>query len=156
MIQKNKLRIDEIEKKISDILDAISLVEENLPDNAEEFIALGLVKDGLYKKAEFAIESVLDICNILNSDLRLGVPDTEDDLLNNLETKKIFPKKIVQIIREMKRFRNVLVHKYGNIHDLTAYKDVHEGLKDFEPVIAQIEQFLEKHKKQERKEKKNY
>lgn len=153
MIQKNNLRTNEIEKKISDILDALGVIQEHLPDSLEAFLALGLVKDGLYKKVEFAIESVLDICSILNADLRLGVPDTEDDLLDNLETKKIFPKQIMQTIRNMKRFRNVLVHKYGDIQDSQAYTDIHEGLHDFEPVIEEIEKLLEDHKKLADKEK---
>ncbi|MEK6846567.1 MAG: HepT-like ribonuclease domain-containing protein, partial [Nanoarchaeota archaeon] len=99
MIQKNKIRTEEIEKKISDILDTVEIIRDNLPDTYEEFLALGLVKDGLYKKAEYALESVIDICNILNSDMRLGVPDTEDSLLDNLEKNKVFNKNIIELIR---------------------------------------------------------
>jgi len=45
----------------------------------------------------------------------------------------------------MKKFRNVLVHKYGDIDDKKAYEDIKEGLKDFEHIINEIEKFLKKY-----------
>ena len=96
-----------IEDKLSLITDSINEVSDNLPSDFKEFAKLGLIKDGIYKKIEFAIENIIDICNIINSDLRLGVPEVEDDIFNNLETKKIFDKKIIDIIKEMKSFRKL-------------------------------------------------
>lgn len=145
MIQKNKVRKDEIEKHISDIIDAIEIVEDNFPENFKDFSVLGLKKDGIYKKVEFAIENVIDICNIINSDLRLGIPDIEEGIFLNLENKKIFDKKIINIIRNMKRFRNVLVHRYGNIDDKLAYEEIKKGFEDFEIVINEFEMFLKKY-----------
>tara|TARA_Y100000034_G_C6790973_1_gene354142 strand:+ start:48 stop:485 length:438 start_codon:yes stop_codon:yes gene_type:complete len=143
MIRK-KLRIKEIEDKLSSISDSISLVEDNFPDNFDSFSNLGLVKDGIYKKVEFAIESIIDICNIINSDLRLGSPETEDSILSHLESKKILDKKVIDLIREMKGFRNILVHKYGDIDEKVSYDSIKTGLKDFEVILKEIEGFLEK------------
>jgi uncharacterized protein YutE (UPF0331/DUF86 family) len=147
MIKRNKIRIDEIEKKLSDVIDNLSVIEENLPEKFNDFLSMGLAKDGLYKKLEYTLESVIDICNIINSDSRFGVPDDEENLLNNLEENKVFDKKTVSMIREMKRFRNVLVHKYGDIDDKLAFEDIKEGLPDFEKVIKEIEKFLKKERK---------
>jgi len=44
----------------------------------------------------------------------------------------------------MKGFRNILIHKYGEIDDEKAYENIKEGLKDFEKIIKEIEGFLEK------------
>ena len=60
-----------------------------LPENADEFYRLGLVKDGIYKRIEFAIENVFDICAILNADLALGVPGEDEDILLHLVDKGI-------------------------------------------------------------------
>lgn len=154
MIEKNKLRIGDIEKKLSDVLDAVEIIRDNLPDSAGELVRMGLAKDGLYKKVEFAIESLIDVCNIINSDLRLGVPENEDDLLNRLESNKIFDKNTLQLIRYMKRFRNVLVHKYGDIDDNKAYRDISKGLDDFEAIIKEVEIFLDKHRNKSNKQAK--
>ncbi len=145
MIKKLDLREKEIESKLTEIVDSISKVEDNLPGKYEDFAGLGLVKEGIYKKIEFAIESIIDICNIINSDLRLGSPETEDSILDNLETNNIFDKKIIDLIREMKGFRNILVHKYGKVDERKAFVNIHDGLKDFELIIKEIESFLKKY-----------
>ena len=147
MIKMKELRIKEIEKKLDDIMESISVVEENLSDNVEDFFGLGLVREGIYKKIEFAIESIIDICNIINSDLRLGVPEIEEDIIDNIEKRNVFGKKAIELIKEMKKFRNILVHKYGKIDDKIAFMNIRDGLKDFELIIKEIEGFLEKHKK---------
>lgn len=115
-----------------------------MPADLEGFLKLGLVKDGIYKKIEFAIENIIDICSIINSDLRLGSPETEDSIFDNLEKNKILNKKALDLIREMKGFRNILVHKYGDIDDERAFETIKEGLKDFEVIIKEIETFLRK------------
>ncbi len=46
------LRIDIIKTKVKIIEENIELVKENLPESLKEFNALGLVKDGIYKKIE--------------------------------------------------------------------------------------------------------
>src|SRR3989344_7812134 len=104
MIRRKEIRISEIEDNLAKIIDAVEIVENNLSSDFDSFSGSGLLKEGIYKKIEFAIENIIDICNIINSDLRLGVPEVEDDIFNNLETKKIFDKKIIDIIKEMKSF----------------------------------------------------
>ncbi len=86
----------------------------------EEFIALGLVKDGIYKRIEFAIQNVLDICAIINTDLELGIPTSEDDIIENLVKNKILSPDMGKTIREIKGFRNFLVHTYGRVDDTIA------------------------------------
>ena len=59
MSRKRNLRTELIRSKLVDIEDSVSLVEENLPSSYEEFSELGLVKDGIYKRMEFAIENII-------------------------------------------------------------------------------------------------
>jgi uncharacterized protein YutE (UPF0331/DUF86 family) len=61
MMPRNKnLRIELIRSKLSDIEESVSLVEANLPQSFEEFAGLGLIKDGIYKRMEFAVENIID------------------------------------------------------------------------------------------------
>ena len=46
----------------------------------------------------------------------------------------------------MKRFRNILVHKYGKINDSIAFETISDGLKDFEMIINEIEKVIKKYK----------
>jgi len=144
MIKRRELRKEEIKNKITVTADSIEIVKENFPDSFKNFSDSGLIKDGIYKKIEFAIESIIDIFNIINSDLRLGVPEVEEDVLNNLRKNKIFNSNILGLVEEMKGFRNILVHRYGEINDKQAFETIKAGLKDFELIIEEIEDFLKK------------
>ena len=64
------------------------MVSEHIPENFEDFSKLGLVKDGIYKRTEFAIENVFDICAIISSDLMMEMPENEEDIIENLADKK--------------------------------------------------------------------
>jgi|SRR3989344_4694410 len=149
------IRRELIEHKLSEISDNVNIVSENMPSKFEDFADMGLSKHGLYKMIEFAIQDVIDICSILNSDLSLGMPENEDILLEHIENKNIFTKNVMSKIKEMKGFRNILVHKYGDIDDRKAFEDVGEGLKDFESFIKEIENFLEKYSEKENKKGNN-
>jgi len=136
------LRKKEIEAKLNEITDSVDLVSENLPDEFSVFEDLGLVKDGVYKRVEFAIENVIDVLNIINSDLRFGTPKDEEGIIDNIEKERIFDKKFIDLVRRIRGFRNILVHKYGQVSDKIAYESIKSGLDDFEFIIGEIEKFI--------------
>ena len=143
MAKKRSLRTELIKSKLLDIETGVSLVEENIPGSFEEFSQLGLVKDGIYKRMEFAIENIIDILSIINSDLRLSLPESEEDFIENLGSNEILTQSMAKKIRRMKGFRNIIVHRYGRIDDLLAYQILTENMDDFSEFIQSIEQFLE-------------
>lgn len=138
------LRSELIRSKLADIKDSVSLVETNLPQDFEDFSKLGLVKDGIYKKMEFAIENIIDICSIIVADLRLRKPENEDNIVEILVDNGIIDQKLGEKIRKMKGFRNIIVHRYGRIDDHLAHEILIENMNDFYDFISSIERFLEK------------
>jgi uncharacterized protein YutE (UPF0331/DUF86 family) len=143
-MKKEEIRKDRIKNKIRNIIDSVNFVGENLPEKLEDFIGSRLIRDALYKNMEFAVESIIDICNIINSDLSLGAPENEDTILEHLKNNKIFEENTLDLISEMKKFRNILIHKYGEVDDKVAYENIKEGLKDLEKIIKEIQGFLGK------------
>lgn len=136
------MRIDVIKTKLKIIEENIDLVKENLPETFSEFEVLGLVKDGIYKKIEASIQEVLSICSIINMDLKLGIPSNRDDIIFALLNKNIISDKMAKKIKELKGFRNFLVHRYGSIDDKIAFKDIKKGLPDFKIFKEEIKTYL--------------
>ncbi|EEB74163.1 DUF86 domain-containing protein [Thermococcus sp. AM4] len=137
------MRIELIRSKLEEVMESLRLVEENLPDDFETFESLGLIKDGIYKRIEFAIQNVIDICAIINSDLRLAMPEREEDVFEGLVRAGIIPREMAEKLRLMKGFRNILVHRYGRINDELAFEVLHEHLGDIYEFVELIEKFLE-------------
>ena len=144
MHSNKKIRKTEIEQKLVEIQDYIEQVEENLPSDEEEFFHSGIKKHGIYKLIESAIENVIKICSMINSDLKLGIPSDEDSIIKNLADKKILSKELYEKIINMKGFRNILVHRYGKINDEIAFENIKENIEDFEGFKKEISKFLEK------------
>lgn len=137
------LRIDLIKSKLKIIEENIDLVKENFPEKFENFIELGLIKDGVYKRIEASIQEILNICAIINSDLKLGIPSNTDDILNSLVKKKVVSAKLSKKIKELKGFRNFLVHRYGKIQDDVAFENIKKGISDFKSFRDEILEFLD-------------
>ncbi len=80
---------------------------------------------------QIAVEGVIDICNLFVSGLRLGLPAEEDDLFEKLEQAGIISPQMKETVKEMKGFRNILVHEYGRVDDEIVYQMVTTQLGDF-------------------------
>ena len=124
--------------KLKEAEEATDTIEQNLPATFPEFEKLRLLKDGIYKKTEYSIECIIDACAIQNADQSLGIPSDTDDIIENLRKAKLIKDETAEKIKEVKAFRNVLVHKYGKIDDKRAYKDVKRGKKDIKRIIKEM------------------
>ena len=129
--------------KLTEMKESVDLVQRNLPDSVDLFTEMGLLKDGIYKRTEYAIENVFDICAILNSDLHLGIPGGDEEILENLMQHGVFGAEMRQILKTMKGFRNIVVHRYGKIDETLVYRILQEHLGDFAFFGQEVERFLQ-------------
>ncbi|GAB7016291.1 type VII toxin-antitoxin system HepT family RNase toxin [Methanogenium cariaci] len=137
------IRSTVIRIKLREMTESIELIQTNFPDSADSFQQLGLIKDGIYKRTEYAIENVFDICAILNTDLQLGVPGADEDILEHLVQHGVFGSGMRQTLKTMKGFRNIVVHRYGAIDDTLAFSILQEHIGDFSVFQQEIERFLQ-------------
>jgi uncharacterized protein YutE (UPF0331/DUF86 family) len=136
------MRTEIIRTKIAQIRESLELIRNNVPDNFEDFASLGLIKDGMYKRIEFCIQNVFDICAILDTDLRLGIPQSDDDILEIMVANGIINKDMKTKLKLMKGFRNILVHRYGGIDDALTYEFFNENIIDFDEFITEISEYI--------------
>ena len=120
--------------KLQEMGESVDMVREHLPDSVESFGRLGIIKDGIYKRIEYAI---------VNADLRLGVPGTDEDILENLVRHGVFGPEMRQSLKAMKGFRNIVVHRYGAIDDALAFSILTERIGDFALFRQEVERFLQ-------------
>jgi uncharacterized protein YutE (UPF0331/DUF86 family) len=125
------LRIDLYIAKFDRIKENVRLIQENLTDNLEDFMKLGLVKDGIYKRYEYSVELIIDVVAMINADLKLGIPNGTIDVLEQLQKREILNLEMVEKIKGMRGFRNILVHRYGRLDEELAYDIIKSKLSDF-------------------------
>ena len=87
---------------------------------------------------QVSIECVIDICGMLVTGLRLGLPAEEDDLFEKLEQAGIISSSRKQSLKKMRGFRNILVHEYGEVDDTIVFDALQNNLNDFEAFKKEI------------------
>jgi len=80
---------------------------------------------------QIAIEAVIEICHLLVIGLRLGLPSEENDLFEKLERAGVLSSEMHQTLRRMRGFRNILVHKYGDVDERIVFEAAISDLEDF-------------------------
>jgi uncharacterized protein YutE (UPF0331/DUF86 family) len=94
---------------------------------------------------QISIECVIDVCALLVSGLRLGLPAEEDDLIEKLEQAGLISPEMAKMLRTMKGFRNILVHEYGRIDNALVFAMATGRFQDFDAFKAEILRGLHKH-----------
>lgn len=95
---------------------------------------------------QLALETVIDICNILVSELKLGLPTEEGETIEKLKQKKAITSKMAKTLQAMKGMRNILVHRYGEIEDKKIFDNITKRIDDFEKFKQEILKFLKESK----------
>lgn len=96
------------------------------------------IKRSCERLLQLSVECVIDICKIFVSNLKLGLPSEENDLFEKMESEKIITKDMAVILKEMKGFRNILVHEYAVVDDEIVYTVIKTRLGDFKKFKKQI------------------
>ena len=116
---------------------------------------LALIAPGSYKEylgvekkracerlLQLTIECMIDICHVLVTGLRLGLPAEENDLFSKLTDEGIVSLDMGNTLREMKGFRNVLVHEYAKVDDQLVYEAVRTRTADFRRFTDEIRTYI--------------
>ncbi len=131
------LKLQEMNRYLRDL-------EELLPEDKKIYLMNLMQRRACEKTIELAIEAVIDIVAMIVSYEKLGVPESEDDLINFLAKKTILTQRVRNTIPKMKGFRNILVHKYGEIDNGLVYMFLSEKLDDFYEFEKEIKRYLQR------------
>ena len=136
MLDRNRVlvKIDQLERYLREL-------RQVLP---EDFTSYQKVekKRACERLLQVSIEAAIDICHLLVSGLRLGIPSEEDDLFEKLKAAGVLSPKASEVLKEIKGFRNILVHEYTRLDDKIVYELAGTRLGDFEAFKQEILSYL--------------
>jgi uncharacterized protein YutE (UPF0331/DUF86 family) len=87
---------------------------------------------------QIAIEAVVDVCALLVTGLRLGVPSEENDVFDKLARAGAISVERATVLHRMKGFSNLLVHEYVRIDDRIVFETLRDRLGDFDEFRREI------------------
>ncbi len=130
-------KIDEMDRYVEEL-------DKIVPKDLDEYERLIKDKLACERLLHLSIECVIDICNIITSGLKLGLPSDEEEMLIKLERNSVVSKEMKKTLTGMKGIRNILVHKYGEVKDEIVFEALSEKLGDFEKFKEEILKFLKR------------
>ena len=132
-----------IHLKLDEMMRYIEELKEMLPE--EEEYSQDLIKRRACEKTiEVAIDSLIDVCAMIVSSERLGMPSNEESIIDILVEKNVLDREFGEKLKDMKGFRNILVHRYAHIDDRIVYANFTDYLDDFNKFKRAIESYMEK------------
>ncbi len=131
------IKIDELESYMRE-------VELIFPGSFEEYSKVEK-KRACERVLQLTIETTIDICHLLVTGLRLGLPAEEDDLFGKLASAGVVTKAMQDTLRAMKGLRNVLVHEYAEVDDRLVYEAMTTRMEDFRWFAEEIRTFLKRY-----------
>jgi len=132
-IEKISRKLIQIDEYLG-IIDEIAKVPEN--DFLKDKILIGSAKYYL----QISIECCLDVANHIIAAERYRAPKDYADSFAVLEEKGLFQQQLGHNLRQMTKFRNRLVHLYGEIDDKFVYEFIKtdvEDIRKFRKIIMQ-------------------
>lgn len=120
-------------------------LREILPKNFKNYQKT-IIKRSNERITQLLIEICIDTSNFLFKELKLGLPEEEENVFEKLANNKVISESMSNKLKKMKRFRNILIHRYGQINDKTAYENVKKNSKDFIEFKKEILEFVKEQK----------
>jgi uncharacterized protein YutE (UPF0331/DUF86 family) len=125
-----------------DVLDRyLKELREILPASIEEYKKIEK-RRACERLLQVSVECVIDICGLIVIGLRLGLPAEEDDLFEKLQQAGIITSSRKESLKQMKGFRNILVHEYRHVDDMIVYEILQNNLNDFDAFKQEILQAI--------------
>jgi len=141
------LRMDE--KRVLSMLDQLDRyykeLQETIPRDFKNFQET-IIKRSNERITQLLIEICIDISNLLFKELKLGLPEEEENVFEILAKNKVISKSMSNKLKRMKRFRNILIHRYGQIDDRLVYENINKNKKDFIAFKKEILEFVKEQK----------
>lgn len=145
-------------KRLLSLLDSLETyvqeLEAGLPSSLSEYNK-SLEKQRFCERTlQLLIEVCVDTANLLVKELKLGLPEEEETVFEKIKDKEIISEEMYEKLKEMKKFRNILIHRYKTIDNSIVYHHAAEERSDFTEFKKEILSFLKEYE-EKKKTKKN-
>jgi uncharacterized protein YutE (UPF0331/DUF86 family) len=113
-----------------------------VPENYDEYLSSIEKRRACERLLQISVECVIDICGLVVSGLRLGLPAEESDIFEKLFVNKLLSAEARDLLKSMKGFRNILVHDYAKLDNALIHEIATSRLGDFEKILKEISKIL--------------
>ena len=136
--------IDEalIERKIDIIMENLMYLKNVQDIEANVFLVSFEKLQAAKHSLQEAIEACIDIANHIIAVERFHRAETYTGMFERLAEEHIISPKLKDKLVSMAKFRNLLVHRYGDIDAQRVWEMIQHDLADIESYVQKIERYI--------------
>lgn len=141
--KEGDLVTERILERLKDAEDAVKLIERNLPVSRDEYKEMKkLLKGGISRYLERAIENVMDICVRLLEREGIKIPPKEEEVLEKLMSSNLLKEETVGTIKKLKGLHSFLTTQYYGLDEKLLLKDIKRGVRELSLVLRGFRTFM--------------
>ncbi len=138
---------DLVLRRLEELEDALTELEEIASMDLEEFLSEKYVKDAAKYRLITAIEAAISVCNHIVA--KLGKPaNTYSECFLRLSELGVISEDLAHRLSMMAKFRNMLVHIYWRISDERVYSILRNDIGDLRQFVDEVLAYVERTSKQ--------
>lgn len=134
-------------KRINQKLRELEMYMEELnnfkPESKQQFMNNLEKRRSIERELQIMIDCVIDICFLLIKELHKGLPANEQNIFDILKDDLSNAKNL----KKMRGFRNIIVHRYGEIDNELVYQFLQDDLEDFNIFLDDVQKIIKKRSK---------
>ncbi len=134
---------EKIGRKIKNMQAYVEFLRDQ-PADEEELVKNYLLKSAIERNLQLAIESSLDIGEVIISSGNFEKPEDYKSIILTLGKEGILPEKFARRFSEAAKLRNILVHMYTDIDPKQISQILEKNLDDFDKYARYIALYLDK------------
>ena len=119
-------------RKLSELDEYLKQIQEFSSVTLEEYSRDWKVQRIVERTLQMMIETCADIANHIISDRGYRIPDNYGDTFRVLHENGVLKKDLFEIMANMARFRNIVVHQYDKVDESIVIGILRNYLNDFE------------------------
>jgi uncharacterized protein YutE (UPF0331/DUF86 family) len=96
---------------------------------------------------QLSCQAIIDILDLIVIEENLEKPDSRMEEISLLYNSGIISEKMARKLEDIVKFRNILVHEYGEIDERKVYKNLFSKTRDFEEFKKEILKWIKKSQK---------
>lgn len=115
-------------EKLKELEKYLEELEQNTPETLEEYLASRkhqLICERLF---EIILETFVDCLFLFVNAKHMEMPEDDESVIAVLQQKKVLTKELCAKLRDARRMRNIIAHKYGSVNHELVYHAIKEEL----------------------------
>jgi uncharacterized protein YutE (UPF0331/DUF86 family) len=128
--------------KINEMESYLEELSGHIPTSSEEYMNDRDTRRICERLLQITVECTIDISSVIAKGLKLGPPADEGAIFEKLKRENVISKKMADTLLRMKGFRNILVHRYGEVDDKKVFNFLKNNINDFTVFKKEVLAFL--------------